>query len=213
MNNDARLEDAVWDELAWRKKELLQLRFQLTSAPDWAIPMQVRAGITLLYAHWEGFVKAAGEALVEFVGRQGARTEQLAAGYLALTLRSELKSVRSATRHVLAPEVRLASAVIDRATKRATLKVEGAVPTASNLSWRQFEMIAERLAIRTGEFELLEHMIDNSLVHLRNTIAHGDRSSPMSAHDYLVLHAKVLDLLGRVAHEVLRVADERAYLR
>ena len=35
----------------------------------------------------------------------------------------------------------------------------------------------------------------------------------MSLHDYLVLHAKVLGILGRVAHEVLRVADERTYLR
>lgn len=213
MTTQARLEDSIWRELAWRKKELLELRLQMRATPTWALPMQVRGGVTLLYAHWEGFVKAAGEMLVAFVGEQGLRYQDLAPGYLAMALRPELAAVRQSERNVLTPEVLLARAVIDRQAQPAKLKVDGSVPTASNLSWRQFEMVAARLEMRTNELELLEHMIDHSLVHLRNTIAHGDRSSPLSLPDYLVLHSKVLALLDRVAHEVLRVADDRAYLR
>ncbi len=211
MKTPEDLEDLIWRELAWRKKELLQVRLQARTAPDWAVPMQVRSGITLLYAHWEGFVKASGEALVEFVRDQDLTMKELAPGYLAIALRKDFATIRESKTGALTPEIQLTRLLRDWLAQPVSLKPRGSMPTASNLSWRQFSMIAARLEINIDEFALLEHLIDQRLVHARNTIAHGDRTTPLERHDFIVLHAKVVGLLDRFAQHVLRVADDDLY--
>lgn len=208
----ADLEDALWQELAWRKKELLQISLQIKASPGWALGMQVRSGITLLYAHWEGFVKAAGERLVMFVRDQGHKNRELAPGYLAIAFAKELRQVQQSEKSSM-PEIALARALIARAGDQAKLVPSGSVPTAANLSWRQFELVAARLEVRTSPFALLRQLIDETLVGARNTIAHGDPSSPLDRTGYALLHAKVLGLLDGFAREVIRTADEQKYLR
>ena len=44
-------------ELAWRKKELSLVKLSLDSSRTEQIPSSVRAGICMLYAHWEGFIR------------------------------------------------------------------------------------------------------------------------------------------------------------
>lgn len=187
------------------------VKMQVKAAPGWAIPMHVRSGITMLYAHWEGFVKAAGEALVEFVRDQQLKMSELAPGYLAIALRKELAGVRDSKSGAIYPELAVSRAITDGYQRQATLKPSGSIPTASNLSWKQFTMVAARLGLDVSELELLEHLIDVRLVGNRNTIAHGDRSSPMNREEFLELHAKVVALLDRVTHQVMRVVETGHY--
>lgn len=208
----AELEDAVRAELAWRKKELLQLALQIKAAPSWALAMQIRSGITLLYAHWEGFVQGAGELLVDFVAKQGLRNDELAPGYLAIAFSKELRAIRDAEKSLM-PEIQFAQSLVTNYGEPARLIPKGSVPTAANLSWSQFRMVAARLHLRTGPFELLRHLIDLSLVGERNTIAHGGPTSPKDLPTYLSLHAKVLGLLDSVAREVVSVAESRQFAR
>jgi MAE_28990/MAE_18760-like HEPN len=207
------LEEVLAADLSWRKKELLMVKIQARAAPDWAIPMHVRSGITMLYAHWEGFVKAAGEALVEFVRDQRLKMGELAPGYLAIALRKELAGVRDSKSGAIYPEMSVSRAVVDGYERVATLKPSGSIPTASNLSWKQFAMVATRLGVDVSELQLLEHLIDVRLVGNRNTIAHGDRTSPMTREEFLELHAKVVALLDRVSYQILRVAESGQYRR
>ena len=206
------LEEAIWAELAWRKKELLQVNMRLKAAPAWAVGMDVRAGITPLYAHWEGFVKAASERLVEHVGSQRLSYGELSAGYLAIALSKDLDLVRESEKS-RAPDLALTRILVGRENQPATLRPRAAAITGSNLSWKQFRSIAETLELRSKQFQLLENLINSSLVDERNTIAHGSPSAPISGVAYGELHAHVLGLLDGVAKEVLRVADKRLYKR
>ena len=53
------------DELAWRRKELHEYHSLVkTAETKRAQLLFVRGAIAILYAHWEGFVKAAGEAYI-----------------------------------------------------------------------------------------------------------------------------------------------------
>jgi MAE_28990/MAE_18760-like HEPN len=205
------LETVITADLSWRKKELLQLRLRAISAPDWALPMYVRSGVTMLYAHWEGFVKATGEALVGYVRDQQLRLGELAPGYVAIALRKELAMVRESRSGATFPEIAVARAFAMGMGEEASLKPRGAIATGSNLSWRQFSMIAARLEMDIREFALLENFIDLKLVGVRNTIAHGDRTAPMDRPEFLLLHAKVLGLLDRVSHQALRVAESERF--
>lgn len=213
MQSAEDLEGALTADLGWRKKELLMVKMQAKAAPDWAIPMHVRSGITMLYAHWEGFVKAAGESLVEFVRDQKLKMGELAPGYLAIALRKELAGVRDSKSGAIYPELAVSNAVVDGYNREANIRPTGSIPTASNLSWKQFAMVAARLGIDVSELELLEHLIDVRLVGNRNTIAHGDRTAPMTREEFLELHAKVVALLDRVSYQVVRVAEAGSYRR
>ena len=62
------------DDLAWRRKEIIELRAVARSAKEKKADVHVRAGIAMLYAHWEGFVKNASNAYVIFVSAMGMKT-------------------------------------------------------------------------------------------------------------------------------------------
>ena len=66
------LYDFLSGELAWRTKELVTLKalVEQTSPSRERRRVLLRAGVALLYAHWEGFVKRAGSAYLEFVDLQ-----------------------------------------------------------------------------------------------------------------------------------------------
>ena len=51
------LHEAIEKEYSWRIRELSQFKSSILSASDKAQEGLIRAGVALLYAHWEGFIK------------------------------------------------------------------------------------------------------------------------------------------------------------
>lgn len=78
------------DELAWRKKELTTLKFMLGKSRKRESVLLLRAALCVLYAHWEGFVKAAATSYVSFVSTRGLRYRDLTPNFVALGLRREI---------------------------------------------------------------------------------------------------------------------------
>ena len=72
------LYDKLSDELTWRKKELTSLKL-LSESSGIATDRQIallRALVALLYAHWEGFIKNASSAYIEYVSFQRLRYDR-----------------------------------------------------------------------------------------------------------------------------------------
>ena len=78
------------DELAWRKRELTTLKHMVERARSHEKVFLLRAAVCVLYAHWEGFVKAAATSYASFVDAQGLRYRDLAPNFVALGLRAEI---------------------------------------------------------------------------------------------------------------------------
>src|SRR5216683_7302007 len=94
------LSDALDQELAWRKKELSTIKV-LVDEKNVAKSRRlvlIRAGVALLYAHWEGFVREAGSMYLDFVSYQRLKYEQLSANFLALAVRGLLRSAQQTDR-------------------------------------------------------------------------------------------------------------------
>ena len=88
--------DFLDEEFAWRRKELTILWGEVKSAADTTRQGRIRAAVALLYAHWEGFVKAAADAYVKFVAIRRPKLDELCTGFLALALRSRLRQFAEA---------------------------------------------------------------------------------------------------------------------
>lgn len=63
------LEDSLNTHLAWRKKEMMTLKLLIESGDEARITL-IRAGIALLCAHFEGFIKDASNDYLSFVSNQ-----------------------------------------------------------------------------------------------------------------------------------------------
>jgi hypothetical protein len=79
-----------------------------------------------------------------------------------------------------------------------------AIGTRGNLSSRVLRDITDTLGLDYGPYSTKEHLIDEGLVAVRNTIAHGQYLRP-ELDAFLELHAEVLGLL-----EVFRTQIDNA---
>ena len=55
------------EDMAWRIRELSILKTKIPRQKGTEQDVLIRAGITTLYAHWEGFIKYAAECYLQFV--------------------------------------------------------------------------------------------------------------------------------------------------
>lgn len=63
------LDDALDKHLAWRKKEMLSLKVLIDKENENSETL-IRAGLALLCAHFEGFIKDASNDYLEYISSQ-----------------------------------------------------------------------------------------------------------------------------------------------
>ena len=67
IRNADHLYDKLDQDFAWRRKELTFLNKNIKNAKAHNLQTNLRCGVVLLYAHWEGFIKNAAENYLKFV--------------------------------------------------------------------------------------------------------------------------------------------------
>ena len=61
------LQEVLDAEFSWRLKEIADIRSAAESAKLGSQKTLIRAGVALLYAHWEGFIKKSTTAYINYV--------------------------------------------------------------------------------------------------------------------------------------------------
>jgi hypothetical protein len=202
------LETALDGEFAWRRRELSVIGGQIAGAKGPAVQMLLRAGIALLYAHFEGFVKGACEAYVEYVARQRVDFEVLAPGLRALALRGQLSSTTDAkTMRVWVPFV---ESLEEARGKPMDLPKTGAVRTRSNLSANVLLDILMSIGVDFGPYELKRNLIDKELVDRRNRIAHG-RQEGATVEEFADLLQQVSGMMTTLRGQISNAAQMAEY--
>ena len=166
------LQDALDGGLAWRIKEIDDLRKAARTAEKTRQRSFIRAGIAILYAHWEGYVKSAAENYVNYIACQSIPYRDLRPCFIALGLRAELVTMASAGR--FATSTAAVEFLLRSLDKPAKLPMKGAVDMDSNLSSTVFANIAGWIGVDTSRYETKFHFVDESLVKRRNQVAHGE---------------------------------------
>ncbi|MBC7869804.1 MAG: hypothetical protein H7Y09_03115 [Chitinophagaceae bacterium] len=204
--------DRVAQDLSWRKKELTALR-DLITLPSVSVPRKrvvSRSGITLLYAHWEGFVKKASLYYLEFVRMQRLKNFELAPNFVSLIMCQQMG--RSQNSKKPSQYEWIIDFFTNQQEDRAVFAYKDAVDTESNLSARVFKEIMWTLGLDYSFFEPLEKLIDATLLGKRNAVAHGE-NEPVDQFDYLFLHDRVIEMMNFFKNQLENAAVTGAYKR
>jgi len=197
-------------EFAWRRKELSEVAADINSAAGKSRPARIRGGTALLYAHWEGFVKAASEAYVEFVARRRLQYQELCAGFLSLALRTRLGTFERSDD--VSAHVAFAEFILGDLESHAQLPKLGVVKTGANLNSQRFKAIVITLGLDYSPFELKGNLIDSQLLDWRNRIAHGRAMCP-TVPEFELLYQETSEILRNFKDQISNAVLQKTYLR
>lgn len=159
-------------EFIWRLKEILNLKFVVTTSSGLSKKTAVRAAIPLLYGHWEGFIKKASTYYLKYVNGQSLTYRELKSCFVVFGMKGKINDlIKSKNSSV---SISILDFLRDELDEIAQLKIESAIRTEFNLSSAVFANIAKSIGINTQNYESRYHLIDESLLKRRNHIAHGE---------------------------------------
>lgn len=204
--------DKIAQELVWRRKELTDLRSLVQEFRNQPLRLRVliRSAVALLYAHWEGFVKASSSHYLEYVASTRLPYRRLAANFVGLTLRS--KYIELGASEKISSGNALADFFCTALDCQASIPYKKIVDTKSNLSSNVLLDIIAALGLDASQFSTRLKFIDTNLVNPRNHIAHGEATN-LSLDEYLVLHEEVLALIEIYRNEIENASVLRRYER
>lgn len=205
MKTKDELLQKIDDDLIWRRRELSDFRAIIQTAglsPNRESAL-LRAGVALLYAHWEGFVKKSGTYYLEFVANQGVKASDLKSNFIAIKLKSRLAEASKSNKPSASEE--LVDFFRSKLGDRLRLPYKGVIDTQSNLSSSVLREIVWCLGLDMMPYETKRQLIDSSLVDRRNRIAHGE-ALDIGVKDYLDLHDEIMSLIDTFRNQLQNAA-------
>lgn len=203
--------DKIASELIWRRKELTDLR-ALVQQFDGELRSKVliRCAISLLYAHWEGFVKKSSAYYLEYVASHRLPYNKLASNFVALTLKFKLSEL-SASEKISGGNA-LADFFCTALDRQSNVPYKNIVDTKSNLSSKVLTDILSALGLDHSQFSTKLNFIDSNLVNPRNHVAHGEILE-LNTDEYLELHDGVIGLIETFRTEIENSSVTRRFER
>lgn len=208
IRTEAQLQDILDKEFSWRLKEISDLKFLVKSGQNIRTTSALRAGIPVLYAHWEGFIKNAAASYIEYVNNQRLPYSELKSCFIVLGIKRHLDTLadsKSAIGLVGALEF-----VRSNMDEQAKLKVNSVVRTESNLSSKVFSNIGVAIGLDLQWYEPRYNLIDESLLKRRNSIAHGEYLD-VAADGFWSLANEVILLLRSFKTDIENAVALKAY--
>lgn len=204
----SQLQDELDAGFAWRVKEIAALKMSVASTSFLAQSTVIRAGIPLIYAHWEGFVKQASQDYLEYVSNQKLKYGELVSCFVVFGAKKHLSQVIESRRAA----VNIAAVDFFRSCKddKANLHMSNAINTKANLSSDVFCEIALSLGVETILYEAYFNLMDESLLSRRNKIAHGEYLD-ISPAGFRNLADEVIKLLRMYKTDIQNLASLGAF--
>ena len=197
-------------ELSWRKKELTTLKFAAERARPHEKAALYRANLCLLYAHWEGFVKAVARDYLEFVSLRRLPYRELQSNFLALGIQPHLLRFGQ-SRSVVALKL-FADAMLEILDSRSDRDFKDVIDARGNLNYEALANILVAVGVSEVPYVTKRVLINEKLLGRRNSVAHGDFLL-MDGAEYSDLHTQVLGLIERLGTDLENAAFTHSYLR
>lgn len=203
------LQEKLDTEMGWRIKELSHFKIATRSNKDSARTF-VRAGVALVYAHWEGFIKTASENYLSYVVYQGHIYRDLKTCFAVFGLKGKLSALNDSRK--TRPNIEALEFVLAEMDRPARMSMAGAIDTESNLTSKVFQNIAASIDIDTAPYETRFKLIDESLVNRRNKVAHGEYLD-LEIEDFIALADDVIQMMRSYKTDIENAASLKSYKR
>lgn len=205
----SQFQDALDKEVSWRFKEI-QIFQSAARESSAARKSFIRAGVALIYAHWEGFIKSASEIYLEYVKNKSLTYRELKSCFAVFGLKTKLSSLSESKKSEL--NIETFNFILEEMDKTADFSMKSAINTDSNLTSKVFCNIAQSLSIDTSLYSTKFNLIDESLVKRRNAIAHGEYLD-LSGADFHALAQEVLILIRCYKTDLENAASLEGFMR
>ncbi len=205
------LSDKLSADLAWRKKELSEIKslVEAKNVSDQRHKVLLRSGVCILYSHWEGFVKLAANSYLEYVRLKRLTYKQLSSNFLALAMKEKLKEAKETNKPSL--YIPVCDFFISELDQRCILPKD-AISTASNLSYEILKEITDILGIDFSLYSTKSVLIDTKLLKIRNGIAHGEYLV-FDRDEYIELHIEIIGMLEIFRTQIENAAIQKKFMR
>jgi MAE_28990/MAE_18760-like HEPN len=202
--------DIVAEDLIWRKRELSYMKSLIEHRGSSASHTDslIRGGVTLLYAHWEGFVKESATAYLRFVATQRLSYAELKSNFIALAMKKMLNEAKDTNKSLIYNDV--CTFFLSRLSERSDIPWEDTINTKGNLSSDILRDIVCILDFEFRDYEIKSKIIDEQLLKIRNTVAHG-RYLPIDKDEFLTLHDEIIPLMDLFFNQVTNAAINEDY--
>lgn len=219
------LQSKLDKNLSYRKQELTILKTEILKARGKVLNTFLRAGMLLIYSHWEGFIKEASKEYLRFLNDQNILCSQMKDNFFVTSLKGNIIDVsksRKTTKHYeLFNKIANSSTVIFKVNVDSNEKP--IIETQSNLKWELFEEILFIVGIDSFD-STNRQIVDTILLDKRNKIAHGERIQLVKVFDseehandviqeYSLLQDKIIDLIEQFKDNILDSAANKNYLK
>lgn len=202
------LQKRLHDQLAWRKQELTRIMLHIDESSGEARATALRAGVALLYAHWEGFVKNAMDAFLEYISNRNLKLGELQPNLAALAIQGKFRKAEQSSRIEFRKEI---VSSIRAGTESANLSAKMAPSTRANLTYDVFKEITTSLGLDISLYSTKEMLINESLVSARNNIAHGEFVL-IDVQQFKAMKEDIVSLMDLFSDQVQNAAATKAYL-
>ena len=205
----SQLQDALDKEMSWRVKEI----GGFTVASKANGPERrffIRAGVALLYAHWEGFIKQSSDMYLNYIHNKGLSYSDLKSCFAVIGLKSKLNMLSDSKKS--RANVEAFDFITLELGKTAVIYGANYIDTESNLTSKVFSNIAQSLDINTEYYQSHFNLIDQSLVFRRNRIAHGEYID-IDGKDFSELVESVLLMMRHYKTDLENAASLEQYKR
>ena len=207
------LNNRLSEDLVWRKKELsvLESLIETKSFEQNKTNTLIRSGIALLYAHWEGYVKCAASAYLEFVSSQkNLKYCDLTYNFVAIAMKKKLNEASVTNQSTIHNQV--LQFLMESMEQRIDIPTDDVIKTGSNLSSSLFRQILALLGIEYEPYELKQKLIDEKLLKKRNQIAHGEYLD-VDVASYQELYKKIIEMMELFKNQIENHAVQKLYIR
>ena len=206
-----KLIDKIDEELSWRKKELTQLRFIVSTATAENELTILRSSIVLLYAHWEGLVKKLLTLYLEHIVAQGLHNNELKPNFYAMSLSSEFEQFKNTKK--VCHYINLTNTILNSTNNIPHIQCDKIIDTKSNLNSELFKELMALLDLDSSIHDTSFNLIDERLLARRNGIAHGENRKrfPLDKDEYDDIHTRIVRIMDDLATQIKDAAVNKSY--
>lgn len=184
--------DAIDRDWAWRKHELSLSKKSIDQAPEKRVNTEIRKGVLLLYAHWEGFIKHASVEFLQYVVERKYKKRELTDNYRVLMFRKQIQECSNSKK--IRAHISAVSSLLKSPDEVVLFNPKLQINTDSNLNYERFSGILDTLNIDDTDYKLHEKEINETLLKNRNSIAHGEYLS-VDRKSFIELFSNIMKLL------------------